>query len=121
MSTTTPEILRKAAEVVRERGLYKGSMLAPSAIDGPCCTYAALFLAAGAEQVMNEFTGSHYLYPTGISLGAIDPTRAFLEKTVGTKHLPSWNDRPERTLEEVTAALRTAADMAETLNRANST
>ena len=85
------QTLLRAAEIIRERGLYKGDYGTPGE---PRCVLGALREAAGDE--------------TGF---ATEEAASCLMSHLGREALcPSlWNDAPERTADDVVAALQAAA------------
>lgn len=95
---TPAEVLRKAADVIREQGHCKGVY---STEDGRVCVYGAINTAAGHWPV---FEGDDYVVDT-----ACRTLMRHLDYDV-----VYWNDAPERTAEEVIAALEKAAELAET-------
>lgn len=108
-----PTLLRKAADIIEERGLHKGSFVDRAAADeATCapCTLGALLIAAGAEIRANANSGNFYLWPTAARFARVDSTLNYLEQFVHTQHLPDWNDEPDRTKEDVVRTLRAAAD-----------
>lgn len=112
----TPEILTKAAEVIEERGWYQGGFM-PSLTDMdpadlPVCVLAAINVAAdhdpdegfgpaGDRQDAALALAEHL----GLRAALDDFEEEGIENVIGN----DWNDRPERTAEQVTAALRECA------------
>jgi hypothetical protein len=101
------DILLNAADHVDEVGLYKGDDYWPDAWDcpyvegDPACTVGHIVIAAGGGEPI-EFDSS-------ISDAGRQAVR-HLERHLGVKALGPWNDTPERTAAEVSAALRAAAE-----------
>jgi hypothetical protein len=88
---TKSEIYLKAAQLIEERGLTKGNFEAPN---GALCIAGACNIASGV-----------YASPASVvGLAAWE----VLEKFAGF-YLVDWNDRPERTPEEVIDFLAIAA------------
>jgi hypothetical protein len=100
--------VRRAADHIERTGLHKGessdwTQVANGARWGtevvekgiPCCALGAVW-AYNAD-----------LTPVGID-------EFFLQRATGYASIPSWNDAPERTAEEVVAFLREFADSLET-------
>lgn len=108
MSAETAAVLDEAANVIRRNGLHKGSFCD----DGPtrngndplkwaCCTYGAINVASsGGHPRVTSDRGERAYYAVAKHLGLSD--------AVGNT-LGDWNDVPERTVEEVLAALEGAA------------
>lgn len=114
------EILTKAAEVIERNGWTQGSYVGPLEIgqnicDGPVCVRGAINVAAGlSPSGLSEAPGRRL--PAYIATHALSN---WLEAQGALKEYQSladdWNDRPSRTAEQVTAALRgCAAEMAGT-------
>jgi hypothetical protein len=89
---TTAEALRRAAQEIRERGWLSG-MNDENA--GSVCAMAALGLASGDD--------------AGVFVAA----RKLILDVTGSACVANWNDAPERTADEVIAALLKAAELAE--------
>ena len=100
---TPAETLRKAADVIRERGWYQGDF--EKYPGGPCCASEAIYRASGV------YSGN-YSDQRQLLSKAFD----FLSEAAGlspSELIAPWNDAPERTADEVIAALLKAADLAE--------
>lgn len=110
----TKQLLECAADHLDRVGLHKGAYLAreayvdyvtADAASLPCCALGAIRVCAG-------------LYTTDDAYWDADRNRdaeraAFaLSRFLGHQFIPRWNDAPERTKEEVVAALRGAAAIA---------
>jgi|JI10StandDraft_1071094.scaffolds.fasta_scaffold72260_7 hypothetical protein len=121
MSTTTPEILRKAAEVVRERGLNKGLYIAEKGDPATACvcTYGALYIAAGAEPHVIDGTedllliGQEALSNTlrdevYAASAALDTALAYRSDGAFVGVI-NWNDESTTTAEDVIALLESTA------------
>src|SRR5579859_1990403 len=91
-SKTSKEILRGAAQVIRERGHVKGHFKGP---DGFC--------AVGALRQADGYYDSYVGYSE-----AMTEARECIESLIGDK-LIEWNDQEERTAAEVIDALERAA------------
>jgi hypothetical protein len=110
MSTVTADILDRAADIIERNGLHKGSFCD----DGPgakakipqgwaCCSYGAINIAANGERPWQASDGGEAAYRAlvkhlGISDGHNDT-------------VADWSDHPDRTVAEVIAALRGAAQV----------
>jgi hypothetical protein len=84
--------LRRAAQIVRERGWTQGRY---EEEDGRMCVEGAMSLAHG------------YQAPAGNCDVVAD---LFALRQVTLENVVDWNDAPERTAEDVIAALEAAAD-----------
>lgn len=94
---TPAEVLRKAADVIRERGWCRRQYVDA---DNSVCVYGALNLAAGH----------------GPSFEGDDPSVDIAARTLTRlldNDLVSWNDSEACTADEVVAALKEAAELAE--------
>ena len=89
------EVLRKAADVIRERGHCKGHYER----HGSVCIFGALNVIE---------TGNALEPPPDIT-----ESERWLRKALGGDSVTLFNDAPERTAEEVIAALEKAAALAE--------
>ena len=104
MSAETAAILDEAANVIRRNGLHQGSFCddgplrkTDDPLDFACCTY----LAANHEHPRRTSDRSEAAYGALVRhLGISDE----LGNTVA-----DWNDAPDRTAEQVIAALEAAA------------
>lgn len=103
MSAETAAILDEAANVIRRNGLHKGSFYdkGSSAPNWSCCTYGAINIASGGNspQATNDAGKLAYAALTkflGLSDGIGDC-------------IADWSDHPDRTAEQVIAALEAAA------------
>lgn len=115
---TVPEVLRRAVQVLDERGHYKGWYVDPDG--GAVCASGACAVAAGLE--LYPIESDHEPEPAAPA-GSVDAEAVwrraedtlcmFLERAEVSGGVPDWNDRYERTLDEVRAALLGAADWAE--------
>ena len=85
--------LRAAAERIREVGLAKG---ATRRADGSMCALGAISWATGESGFARYCAG-----------------RGLMLTVIGTEWVAEWNDAPERTADEVIAALEAAADLAD--------
>ena len=98
---TPADVLRHAALIIEERGWSDDE---PITADGRCCTLGAIRLAVHGN-IGGLF--SDEMAPAVRYFGLrLDPTDA--ENAIGS--IAVWNDAPGQTAEEVTAALRAAAD-----------
>jgi hypothetical protein len=92
---TAAEVLRKAAEVIRERGLASGRYESES---GAVCMFGAVnFVLTGHANLPSD---------------NLAPERA-LKDFFGYGSVIGFNDTPGRTADEVIAALLKAAELAE--------
>lgn len=92
---TTYEILRKAADVIRERGWHQGDYEGPGG--GVCAEGAINVVCNGTPNESGETA-----HKARVVLAS------FLNNIIN-----SWNDAPDRTVDEVIAALEEAAKRAE--------
>jgi hypothetical protein len=109
MSAETAAILDEAANVIRRNGLQKGSMYAPSGLKPasqcPVCTYGALAIAVCGTPLLDTNRELRQLKAAADALTSfLGFDTAFTEWAV-----PDWNDKPDRTAEQVIAALEGAA------------
>ena len=99
-TVSTADILDAAADIVEHNGWNQGDYYRPEGgkqpQDCPVDTTGALNLALGAD------TPSHDIQPDS-------PAEVALMKYLGIEYVPGWNDAPDRTAEQVIAALRSAA------------
>lgn len=104
------ELLLKAADHINEVGLHKGNFFEDydRMNTGPCCTRGAFEVAAGYRQAEDYGV-------IQAALQRIDGARRALAAHLGLElnerdePVAAWNDAPERTKEEVVAALRACA------------
>lgn len=107
MSAETAAILDRAADVIERNGLHKGSFCAmgpdlPKLLSNrACCARGAINFAANGENPQQTSDAGELAHDAlcrhlGIS-GNVDQSVA------------DWNDAPDRTAEQVIAALRGAA------------
>lgn len=111
---TIPQILRAAAQAVRDRGLAKGirHVVSPySTYGGPYARIGSVCALGAIEIALDpKWTNERYLenYPEGVRAAA-----ALAEHLTGNSHVGSrvanWNNRPERTPDEVIATFEAAA------------
>lgn len=111
--------LRHAADIVRYRGLYKGSFIDP---DGPpetaaVCASGALRLATGVEVIDHddEFDRTFMRRadpnpPLRADL-VLRTAAAALTSAIDCFAIPAWNDLPGRTSTEVISTMRHTADL----------
>lgn len=81
--------LLDAAEIIKTRGLWKFPDLESWADESQCALSATMASAP--------------------DLATYDAARAALSKHIGVEDVARWNDRPERTADEVIRALQEAA------------
>lgn len=122
---TPQEVLSAAADHMEEVGLYKGDFYDPGdrghryadhallgpvilgAQQKPCCALGAIYAAAAPSLRLGMRIDTDPLAGRATSL---------LVRQIGLEDevsIPDWNDAPERTQEEVVAALRAAAQLEE--------
>lgn len=98
------ETLRKAAQVLRERGLAKGYYRDES---GCVCIKGALRIAHGGDvglpETFDDYVADLMVVARGVIPGTVN-VGGFAHDAITV-----WNDEPERTAEEVIAALEAAA------------
>lgn len=87
--------LREAAGLIRRRGLAKGVYRDDQ---GRLCIEGALNLAYGKDSYSNRLTPEQ------------KADEGVVRRCLGVSNVAEWNDRPERTAEEVAGALEAAAD-----------
>ncbi|HEY9415440.1 MAG TPA: hypothetical protein VIQ30_11825 [Pseudonocardia sp.] len=114
------ELLRRAAELIEQRGLFQHEWW-PDAlpahgeqprdyIDGdPCCAIGALAVAAGAWQV-----GSVHRALTNLPALAAANDALHAAMPPGVAFVAAWNDQPGRTAGEVAEVMRSAASRLDT-------
>jgi hypothetical protein len=107
MTTLDPAIYRKAAHVIREGGLTKGSYYRLDLDPVPHCTVGALQKATGQRELYNGAPEVQYL---GHLLG-LPPDGGCGDN--GLTRVTRWNDRPETTAEDVITLLEQAAEKLE--------
>lgn len=114
------EVLDSAANIILRDGWYQGNFYEPPpAVDGlaaaddeanrsaPCCQDGALQRAIWGV----AYVGGHWWIDPTPQAQAYKQARAYMEQVVGDNSI-DWNDHPDRTKEEVVAALRQAAENA---------
>lgn len=107
MSIETADILDEAANVIERNGFYQGSFCNDGpkantkvAADWACCTYGAINIAANGTHPRRISDGGEAAYKVLVKhLGISD--------NVGDT-VADWSDDPDRTAEQVIAALRGA-------------
>ena len=95
---TPRDVLAAAADLIDERGWHQGDYLGPA---GEVCCLGAIRIASSPAQhlfVSDHLTAAKLL-STRLGLPAPDAVAA-------GKQIVAWNDAPDRTQAEVTAALR---------------
>lgn len=102
-NTETADLLEKAADLIWDKGLAKNKY---EAVDGSVCSLGALIRVAGVKDL---FVGQSTLRQLGPQAArAVDRAANELAKHIGMERMsdvPFWNDRPERTQEEVRDAM----------------
>lgn len=99
MSAETADILDRAADVIERNGWYQdfyfdlGTDLPPT--ECPVCLLGAISIAMGNRSPKTEVFGS--------------PAEIAMERYLGVVAVADWNDDANRTVAEVLAALRGAA------------
>jgi len=111
MSAETAAVFEEAANVIRRNGFYKGSMFrllaGKRAAECPVCTWGALAIAVCGTPEL----------PTNREVRQVLPVVKTLARFLGLGTagddamwtIPDWNDHPDRTAEQVIAALEAAA------------
>jgi hypothetical protein len=97
----TSEILAKAADLIEERGHWKGWYCGPN---GELCARGAMYIAVGVVPPMDP-EGVWQGYPEH---GRVADATSRLDSHVGSL-TERWNDATERTPAQVVTALRGAA------------
>jgi hypothetical protein len=106
MTTLDPAVYRKAAHVIREGGLAKGSFAVRQSDGGMAhCTVGALREATGQQELYDASPEVQYL---GHLLG-LTPCNC----GCGAPRVVDWNDRPQTTADDVIALLTEAAEKLE--------
>lgn len=114
---TVKDVLLEAAEILETRGWCQGNYIDPKT--GSCCTVGALMLAAGGQD--KRFDGGRGVTFDGVEGGPMkrqlcyDAEKVLIETVLERDHswftgVLNWNDWSARTVQQVTAALRTAAE-----------
>lgn len=85
------EILRAAKQHILHYGWKQKDL---GRLRGPCCMLGAVYVVGAWNSVAED-------------------TIDVLEQAVGNNHVPTWNDDPSRTLEEVLTAFDRAIVLAE--------
>jgi hypothetical protein len=112
--TTVPEVLQRAADLIDQRGHAKGDYIDAN---GCLCARGAIYAAVGIEPTTDVANIRHWpTYNRSRFALAVAAGKA-LESHIGTDQSPldpvvRWNDAPERTAAEVSAAFRSAAEAA---------
>ncbi len=118
MTTTQPTpaaLLRAAADRIDRCGLFQGEYwpIAPGEAPGPyvegdpCCAHGALAVAAGWDYAPQADTALDTYWEL---VTATDALATCIQDRAGEPvSVAGWNDHPDRTAAEVTAALRAAA------------
>lgn len=106
MTVTKKQILIKAADIVRERGLHKGSLISDS---GCPCTVGALGLANSSDDVPDFDEPINELqFAIAKELGLSTKSDVTPSLVIGR-----WNDAPERTGDDVIALFERVAEKLE--------
>lgn len=106
MTTQVAADLRAAADMLRAEGWTQGDL---GTCGGPkCIVGAAYYVASDHTEVVYEHTGAEAVRRAE---RIADAVAAHLNSR--RIDLPVWNDDPDRTADEVIAALENAADAAE--------
>jgi hypothetical protein len=94
--STVADVLDRAADVIAERGLCKGSFEGP---DGSVCAGGALRVAltGGPTNPLGDDQFGTYMYAVHRMTDVVDDV------------VVNWNDAPQRTADDVIAALQEAA------------
>lgn len=112
-AATVPQVLRDAAELIERDGWCQGQFVD----DAGChCAVGSILAATGWDSTEGGDWGSPPEDPV-ITFNALDIVAEHVERNSGSLDLDlvsddvvCWNDAPHRTVTEVLAALRGAAD-----------
>lgn len=131
MKVLNPDVVRKAIDVINERGWYQGYFVDDSVDNGPVCALGAIHLGVGltVEGIDPDWdweTGGDLpsdavrrdldsLVEELDALGLVKTNKPFFEgdRPVRLVHIPSWNDDPARTKDEVVETLGKLAEILE--------
>lgn len=102
---TTAEQLRRAAQIMRERGLARGTF---EDDDGHVCVIGACWIAVGAH-----FEADMYGVKDGRGAQFPHDLMTPVTKAIGSDVISSWSDELGRTTEQAADALERAAAIAE--------
>lgn len=109
---TAADVLRRGRDLLREKGWTQKAYKNDS---GCMCSLGACYVAAGVP-VSEEQTHAHTAEEVSAEDRA-DEAQHFLYRAIreigGLYGVIDWNDRPERTVEEVYAAFDKAIEIAE--------
>jgi hypothetical protein len=102
----TADVLRKAADVIDQRGWCQGSFVPPNSdpLTAPVCAEAAISVAGGVLPFGRGFASAG----VDAAIAARAARRVFRHRV--QRPISDWNDEPERTAEQVTAELRACAN-----------
>ncbi len=113
---TPPVLLRRAADVITERGWLQRDFISHS---GQVCLVGAMRLAAAGhagidpDKVFAAAHGDREVWPEENRYAlkhTFDESVRLVAARVGGKLIHEWNDEPGRTSDEVVALLRRAAE-----------
>jgi hypothetical protein len=107
MTTLDPAIYRKAAQVIHEGGLAKGTYYRKDLDPVPHCTVGALQKATGQRELCNVSPEVRYLSHL------LGPTPCDCDCGFTSISVTRWNDRPDTTADDVIALLTEAAEKLE--------
>lgn len=113
MSHAAAELARKAAEVLRERGQHKGSLLSA---DGRVCALGALCIAKGCPALSTSelLLGAESASPESEVYTALRDRYGMLTAYVNVfgslRSIAAWNDDPTTTQADVEKAFLQIAD-----------
>jgi hypothetical protein len=130
---TPADRLRAAADYLHTRGWHQGGYYDPTADAAypPACTAGAIMLAASTTGFRPDHDLGDLFHPTPGARAALYLLAAYLIEATGCDDaedagtygnaetvVTTWNDDPDRTPAEVTAALHAAADDWDRIHRA---
>jgi hypothetical protein len=97
--STVADVLDRAADVIAERGHYKGDYEGPG---GEVCVAGAIRVAVTGTAMPHPKTADRTRHVIGSAYNS-------LGRAIGDPIITYWNDAPGRPADEVIAALREAA------------
>lgn len=121
---TPQEVLSAAADHMEEVGLYKGDFYDSDDMDDmyACCPLLTEVVEEARNKSCCALGAIYAVVPTRFTRARVD-IEPLVDRATGllvghlgvhsVNAIPDWNDAPERTQEEVVAALRAAARLEE--------